>query len=165
MFWAGALAEMGDRDLARGRAGAARAGAQGARPALSAPARWTARPSTASGTCSCATSATQQIPRAGRAARHQAAAAWIEAKAGERVEDLADVLAYHYEAALELSQAAGLGEQRDQLQAQAVRYLALAGERALALDVEQAERQLSRALELCAPGDGPSVRGCSSGWA
>ena len=28
----------------------------------------------------------QQIPRAGRAARHQAAAAWLEGKAGERVE-------------------------------------------------------------------------------
>ena len=37
-----------------------------------------------------------QIPRAARAARHRAAAAWIERKAGERVEDLADVLAYHY---------------------------------------------------------------------
>ena len=70
------------------------------------------------------------------------------------MEDLADVLAHHYEAALELSKAAGLGEQRDQLQAQAVRYLTLAGERALSLDVEQAERQLSRALELCAPGAG-----------
>ena len=37
-----------------------------------------------------------QIPRAGRAARHRAAAAWIERKAGERAEDLADVLAHHY---------------------------------------------------------------------
>src|SRR5205809_4029439 len=85
-----------------------------------------------------------QIPRAARAARHQAAAAWIEEKAGERAEDLADVLAYHYQAALELSRAAGIGEQADHLQAQAVRYLALAGERALSLDVDQAERQLAR---------------------
>ena len=37
----------------------------------------------------------------------KAAAAWIEAKAGERVEDLADVLAHHYVSALELSSAAG----------------------------------------------------------
>ena len=51
-----------------------------------------------------------QIPRAARAARHLAAAGWIEEKAGERVEDLADVLAYHYQAALELNQAAGLGK-------------------------------------------------------
>ena len=48
-----------------------------------------------------------QIPRAARAARHLAAAGWIEEKARERVEDLADVLAYHYQAALELNQAAG----------------------------------------------------------
>ena len=92
-----------------------------------------------------------QIPRAARAARHQAAAAWIEEKAGERAEDLADVLAHHYQAALELSRAAGIGEQQE-LQAQAVRYLALAGERALSLDVDQAERQLGVALEL-APAD------------
>ena len=48
-----------------------------------------------------------QIPRAARAARHRAAAAWIERKAGERVEDLADVLAHHYLQALELARAAG----------------------------------------------------------
>src|SRR5206468_2422535 len=89
-----------------------------------------------------------QIPRADRAVRHQAAAAWIEEKAGERVEDLADVLAHHYQAALELNRAAGLGEQAEQLQAQALHYLALAGERALSLDVDRAERQLARALEL-----------------
>jgi class 3 adenylate cyclase/tetratricopeptide (TPR) repeat protein len=94
-----------------------------------------------------------QIPRAGRAARHQAAAAWIEQKAGERVEDLADLLAHHYESALELSRAAGINEQTDHLQAQAMRYLALAGERALALDIDQAERHLARALELAPAGD------------
>ena len=49
-----------------------------------------------------------QIPRAARATRHQAAAAWIEEKAGERVEDLADVLAHHYQSALELNRAAGI---------------------------------------------------------
>ena len=90
-----------------------------------------------------------QIPRAARAARHLAAAGWIEEKAGERAEDLADVLAYHYQAALELNQAAGLGNNTEQLQAEVVRYLALAGDRALLLDIEQAERQLARALDLC----------------
>ena len=48
-----------------------------------------------------------QIPRAARARKHRAAAAWMEAKAGERVEDLADVLAYHYSEALEFARAAG----------------------------------------------------------
>ena len=94
----------------------------------------------------------QQIPRAGRAARHRTAAAWLEDKAGERVEDLADVLAHHYQAALELSRAAGVGEESELLQAQALRYLALAGERALSLDVDRAERQLALAFELAPPG-------------
>jgi class 3 adenylate cyclase/tetratricopeptide (TPR) repeat protein len=93
-----------------------------------------------------------QIPRAARAARHEAAAAWLEAKAGERVEDLADVLAYHYESALELTRAAG-GEDTEQLQAQAVRYLGMAGARTLSLDVDRAARQLSRALELSPDAD------------
>src|SRR5205823_2178578 len=38
-------------------------------------------------------------------------------------------------------------------QAQALHYLALAGERALSLDVERAEQQLARALELRRPGN------------
>jgi class 3 adenylate cyclase/tetratricopeptide (TPR) repeat protein len=105
-----------------------------------------------------------QIPRAARAARHLAAAGWIEEKARERAEDLADVLAYHYQAALELNQAAGLGEQTEQLQAQVVRYLALAGERALSLDIEQAERQLARALDLC-PDDSPERALLLERWA
>ena len=79
----------------RGRAGPARARAQGARP----PARTSSMEGEAEygfwhllvrDVCYA------QIPRAARAARHRAAAAWIERKAGERVEDLADVLAHHY---------------------------------------------------------------------
>ena len=93
-----------------------------------------------------------QIPRAARAVRHQAAAAWLEEKAGERAEDLADVLAHHYQSALELNRAAGIEDHEEQLQAQAVRYLALSGERALSLDVDQAERHLAVALELIPPG-------------
>ena len=93
-----------------------------------------------------------QIPRAARAARHRAAAAWIERRAGERAEDLADVLAHHYLQALELSRAAGRGAGAAELEAGAIRYLALAGERALALDVERAEQSLARALELAPAG-------------
>ena len=81
--------------------------------------------------CWSGTSATAQIPRAARAARHRAAAAWIERQAGERVEDLADVLAHHYLSALELTRAAGQTEQATELEASAIRYLTLAGERAL----------------------------------
>ena len=58
-----------------------------------------------------------QIPRAERARRHRSAAAWIERKAGERVEDLAEVLAHHYLQALELAEAAGDTEQAEELAA------------------------------------------------
>jgi class 3 adenylate cyclase len=89
-----------------------------------------------------------QIPRAERARRHRAASDWIERKAGDRVEDLAEVLAYHYLQALELAEAVGDTEQAEELTAPARRFLALAGERALGLDTVQAEARLARALEL-----------------
>jgi class 3 adenylate cyclase len=94
-----------------------------------------------------------QIPRGQRARRHRAAAAWIERKAGDRVEDLAEVLAYHYLQALELAEAAGETTQAAELAAPARRFLALAGERALGLDTAQAEARLGRALELTPPND------------
>jgi predicted ATPase len=71
-----------------------------------------------------------QIPRAERARRHCSAAAWIEGKAGERVEDLAEVLAHHYVQALELATATGDTGQARELALPARRFLALAGERA-----------------------------------
>jgi tetratricopeptide (TPR) repeat protein len=94
-----------------------------------------------------------QIPRAERARRHRAAAAWIERKAGERVEDLAELLAHHYLQALELAQAARDTEQAGELARPARRFLALAGERALGLDTAQAQSRLTRALELCPAAD------------
>jgi class 3 adenylate cyclase/tetratricopeptide (TPR) repeat protein len=93
-----------------------------------------------------------QIPRAARAARHQAAADWIQRKAGDRAEDLADVLAYHYLTALELTSAVGRSDESTELEAQAIHYLVLAGERALPLDVASAEGHLARALDLSPPG-------------
>ncbi|HEY3069550.1 MAG TPA: adenylate/guanylate cyclase domain-containing protein [Gaiellaceae bacterium] len=105
-----------------------------------------------------------QIPRAGRARRHRAAAAWIERKAGERVEDLAEVLAHHYLQALELAEAAGDAEQAEELAPPARRFLALAGERALGLDTTQAEARLARALEL-APAEDPERAELLIRWA
>ena len=93
-----------------------------------------------------------QIPRAARAARHRAAAAWLERKAGERVEDIADVLAYHYLQALDLVRLVGPPADIEDLQEEARRYLALAAERALPLDVESAEASLAKALELAPAG-------------
>ncbi|MGA7989034.1 MAG: adenylate/guanylate cyclase domain-containing protein [Candidatus Dormiibacterota bacterium] len=89
-----------------------------------------------------------QIPRSSRAARHRAAAAWIERQAGDRVDDLSDVLAYHYIRALELARSAGEEQDIPELEAASRRYLALAGERALPIDVASAEASFARALEL-----------------
>jgi class 3 adenylate cyclase/tetratricopeptide (TPR) repeat protein len=151
VFWAGALVSMGDRDPRD----VEQALHELARKELVRPSRTSTMEGEAEygfwhvlvqDVCYA------QIPRAARAARHQAAAAWLEEKAGERAEDVADVLAHHYQSALELNRAAGIVENEAELEALAVRYLALAGERALSLDVEQAERQLARALELVPAG-------------
>jgi class 3 adenylate cyclase/tetratricopeptide (TPR) repeat protein len=105
-----------------------------------------------------------QIPRADRARRHRAAAAWIERKAGERVEDLAEVLAHHYLQATELFEAAGEHDEAAALAERARRFLALAGERALGLDTAQAELRLSRALELT-PHEDPERAVVVARWA
>jgi class 3 adenylate cyclase/tetratricopeptide (TPR) repeat protein len=105
-----------------------------------------------------------QIPRAERARRHRAAAAWIERKAGERVEDLAEVLAHHYLQAIELFEAAGERGEAAALAAPARRFLALAGERALGLDTAQAESRLAGALELT-PDDDPERAVVVARWA
>jgi predicted ATPase len=94
-----------------------------------------------------------QIPRAQRSRRHRAAAEWIEHKAGERVEDLAEVLAHHYLQALELAEAAGDSEVVTGLLIPARRFLVLAGQRALGLDTAKAEARLARALELASADD------------
>ena len=70
------------------------------------------------------------------------------------------MLAYHYLTALGLDSAVGKSE-NGELEAQAVRYLGLAGERALGLDVEPAEHNLARALDLPAAAT-PSGPACSN---
>ncbi len=147
VFWAGALAEIGGRDPSEVEL----ALHELARKELVRP----ARTSSMEGESECAfwhllvrDVAYGQIPRAERARRHRSAAAWIERKAGERVEDLAEVLAHHYLQALDLAAAAGDTEQVEELAAPARHFLALAGERALGLDAAQAEARLARALEL-----------------
>ncbi len=93
-----------------------------------------------------------QIPRAARSRKHREAAAWIERMAGDRVEDLAEVLARHYAEALDLARAVGRDAEARELEEPALRYLILAGERALDLDAPKAETILSRALLLAPEG-------------
>ena len=88
-----------------------------------------------------------QIPRAARSDKHQAAASWIAEQAGNRAEDLAAVIAHHYVQALDLTRASG-GNPDSQLEQEALRFLVLAGDRAVGLDVGEAEAHYARALEL-----------------
>jgi len=88
----------------------------------------------------------QQIPRSPRAEKHVAAAVWVKETAGERLADHADILVHHYAQALELVQAAG--EERPGIEESLVRFLLLAGDRAVPLDPETAESYYRRARAL-----------------
>jgi predicted ATPase/class 3 adenylate cyclase len=169
VFWAGALAEMGNVDVETVRAGLHEL----ARKELLRP----ARRSSIEGETEYAfwhllirDVAYGQIPRTQRAAGHRSAATWIERMASERVAENAEVLAYHYEQAIELARAAG-GDSRE-LEALAVRFLLMASERASRLDVQKAADLVGRALGLTRAGEPDRLqvlltdaRSTVSGWA
>jgi class 3 adenylate cyclase/tetratricopeptide (TPR) repeat protein len=90
----------------------------------------------------------RQLPRGSRADRHAAAATWLEAKLGERVDDIADVLADHWGTALDLSKAAGREDQARQIEPKAIAFLVRAGERAMGLDTAAALARFEAAKEL-----------------
>jgi class 3 adenylate cyclase/tetratricopeptide (TPR) repeat protein len=146
VFWSGAVAALGGQDEAEVRA----ALHELARTELLRPARHSSMAGQAEysfGHVLIREVCYGQIPRAGRAQRHQRAAAWIEAIAGQRADDQAEILAVHYTTALGLAQAAhdpGAGELADK----AARYLMLAGDRAMGIDVAAAERHYAHALQL-----------------
>jgi class 3 adenylate cyclase/tetratricopeptide (TPR) repeat protein len=150
VFWAGAVAEMGGREASEVREGLHEL----ARKELVRSAR---RPSIEGETefafwhLLIRDVAYGQIPRAARAAKHRAAAAWIERMAGDRVEDSAELLVYHYEQAIELGRATG--EDVAELEALAVRFLMLGSERAMRLDIGKSFDFYRRALELTRPGE------------
>ncbi len=151
VFWAGALTEMGDRDPF---ATAARLG-ELVRRELIAPARRSSMAGEAEysfGHALVRDVAYEQLPRTARVPRHLAAAVWIEAKVADRVADFADVLAHHYATALELAAADDGDEQAAALEAPAIRFLSLAGRRALGLDSATALASFERALALTPPG-------------
>ena len=90
------------------------------------------------------------LPRGVRAAKHAAVAEWLEG--GEQKGAAAEILAHHYERALELAEMAGNGELAGRLTKPAVRALWAAGDRALPLDVAVAERHYRHALGRCPEG-------------
>jgi class 3 adenylate cyclase/tetratricopeptide (TPR) repeat protein len=94
-----------------------------------------------------------QIPRRQRVAKHVAAAEWIERMAGDRVTDHAELLAYHYEQALDLARATASDADLQSLVEPAVRVFELAGDRAMSLDLGKAYAYYVRAAELRPEGD------------
>jgi tetratricopeptide (TPR) repeat protein len=151
VFWAGAIASMGDRDEGVVRAGLHEL----ARKELVRSSRTSSVSEQAEYSfwhLLVRDVAYSQIPRAERARKHVAAAEWVERMAGARVTDHAELLAYHYEQALELAKAAGDATETRRLQEPAFRFLGLAGDRARSLDLQKAAGYYSRALDF-APDD------------
>jgi class 3 adenylate cyclase/tetratricopeptide (TPR) repeat protein len=149
VFWAGAVAEMGGRESVVATLG------ELVRRELVSPARRSSMAGEteyAFGHALVRDVAYEQLPRSVRASRHLAAATWIEAKVADRVSDFADVLAHHYATALELAAASDDVERATELEAPAIRFLTLAGERALGLDSTSALASFERALALTPPG-------------
>jgi class 3 adenylate cyclase/tetratricopeptide (TPR) repeat protein len=93
-----------------------------------------------------------QIPRARRAEKHEAAAAWIRGLTTDRVEDRSEMLAHHYLAALEFARASG--QSTASLEEPARLALRAAGDRAMALNsFRGAERFYREAVGLWPGGD------------
>ncbi len=162
VFWAGALADMGDRDSAD----VERALHELTRKELVRPARRSsmeAEQEFGFWHLLVRDVAYSQIPRAQRASKHLKAATWLEQKASGRVEDLAEVLAYHTGEALDLANATHDSALADKVLPKARRYALLAGERALGLDARKALHLLERALALT-PQNDPEYPAVLAGW-
>jgi class 3 adenylate cyclase/tetratricopeptide (TPR) repeat protein len=94
-----------------------------------------------------------QLPRGARADKHRRAAEWIQALSPDRAEDRAELLAYHWRAALQFAQATG--QDTAPLAEHARVALRAAGERAMDLNAfAPAARWFAAALELW-PTDDP----------
>ena len=91
-----------------------------------------------------------QIPRTSRSRRHRAAAEWIQALAGDRAADRAELIAYHFTQALVHARAA-MTPGLEELEASTREALVLAGDSTLGLDLARAEAHYRQALELCPP--------------
>jgi class 3 adenylate cyclase/tetratricopeptide (TPR) repeat protein len=93
-----------------------------------------------------------EIPRAGRAEKHLATAAWLEELGGERVADHAEQLAHHYHRGLSFARAAGMRSELAAVEEKTRTYLEMAGDRAMPLEVTRAEEFFRQAIDLTAPG-------------
>jgi class 3 adenylate cyclase len=95
------------------------------------------------------------LPKKARAELHEEYARWLEAKAGDRVTEWAEILGYHFEQAYRYRVELGLLDDAGRaLGERAGRLLAAAGRRALGRsDMGAAEHLLARTAELLPPDD------------
>jgi class 3 adenylate cyclase len=99
----------------------------------------------------------QTLTRTDRSVLHGAAAAWIEAGAARREDEVAEIVAYHRHEALDQARAAGLPEDEEQRQAATawLRRAALVDLRSAA--GPEAARHLIQALETASPDQLPEL--------
>jgi class 3 adenylate cyclase/tetratricopeptide (TPR) repeat protein len=88
------------------------------------------------------------IPRSARAGKHRSVAEWIERLIGGHQPEQAELLAYHYERALEQTEASSVREEIPELRQRFLRSLLLAGEAAMSLEIGRAADYYRRALDL-----------------
>jgi tetratricopeptide (TPR) repeat protein len=132
VFWAGAVAVIGNRGIDEVRSALRRMSKRG----LVRPVRRTSMQGQEEyvfGHVLVRDVAYGQLPRGERARLHEAAAGWIEAVSGDRVGEVAELLAHHLATSLDLRPS----EAPDRL-ARAYRYDMLAGERTKDLDAGRA---------------------------
>jgi len=91
-----------------------------------------------------------QIPRAARVRKHKAMAQWLERLAGDRITDVAEVIAHHYREAVHLAEASGAMREAVDLQAPTQRFLILAAEQARYLDARKAKKLYDEVLQRMA---------------
>jgi class 3 adenylate cyclase/tetratricopeptide (TPR) repeat protein len=90
------------------------------------------------------------LPKALRAAKHEAVAAWAAQRAGDRVDEIAELIATHrFEALRYRDELSETGPERDEAAREAFRWARAAGDRAAALWLPiEAERWYARAGDL-----------------
>lgn len=91
----------------------------------------------------------ESLPKALRATKHAEVARWADERAGERREEIAELIATHYSEALRYLEELGEGGGRPELQGDAYRWARVAADRARGLwQITEALRWYRRALEL-----------------
>ncbi|MDQ3784067.1 MAG: AAA family ATPase [Actinomycetota bacterium] len=93
-----------------------------------------------------------QIPRAARVRKHKAMAQWLEHLTGDRISDVAEIIAHHYREAWRLAEASGAMQEAVALHAPTQRFLILAAEQARYVDARKAKELYDEVLQRMDPG-------------